>query len=88
MILPAYSQTEQPALIPFKNLFLKIIASWHLLIWMACGSTLAFSKEKAVETPSDPQKVRQILLLLSDQTLRIEKELDEPQEITIYQNRR
>ena len=43
---------------------------------MACGSAPAFSKEKVVEPPSDPQKIRQILLLLSDQTLRIQKELD------------
>ncbi len=44
---------------------------------MACGNAHALSKEKAVEPPSDPQKIRQILLLLSDQMLRIQKELDD-----------
>jgi hypothetical protein len=59
---------------PLKALLFKIIFP-ALLIWMTCGTTPAFSKEKGVEPPSDPQKIRQILLLLSDQTLRIEKEL-------------
>lgn len=43
---------------------------------MACGSAPALSKEEATDPTGDPQKIRQILLLLSDQTLRIQKELD------------
>jgi hypothetical protein len=58
---------------------------------MACGNPPAFSKESAVEPSSDPQKIRQILLLLSDQTLRIQKELDDlknmPSTITINKRR-
>ena len=59
---------------PLKALLYKIIFP-VLLIWMTCGTAPALSKEKGVETLSDPQKIRQILLLLTDQTLRIEKEL-------------
>lgn len=44
---------------------------------MTCGNAPALSNEKAGEIPSDPQKIRQILLLLSDQMLRIQKELDD-----------
>jgi len=43
-----------------------------LLIGWAADS--AFSQE--TEPPSDPAKIRQILLLLSDQTVRTQKELD------------
>lgn len=43
---------------------------------MTCGAPLAFSKEQGVEPPSDPQKIRQILILLSDQMLRVQKDLD------------
>ena len=59
-----------------KTLLFKIVLP-VFLIGMVCGSTPALSKEKAVEPPSDPQKIRQILLLVSDQTLRIQKELDD-----------
>ena len=75
MVLPVYSQKEYPVLASARKCFFRILVP-VLLIWMACGHVPAFSKEKAVEQSSDPQKIRQILLLLSDQTLRVEKELD------------
>ena len=47
-----------------------------LLIGMASGANLAFSQEQAAEPAEGPQKIRRILLLLSDQILRVQKELD------------
>ena len=75
MVYPDHSPRKYPVLTSIKKLFFKILFP-ALLIGMACGNVSAFSKEKSGEPPSDPQKIRQILLLLSDQTLRIEKELD------------
>ena len=46
------------------------------LIWMAFGAAFASSQEQESGTPSNPKKIRQILLLVSDQILRIQKELD------------
>ena len=74
MILPAYPRSVYPVSTSIKKSLLKIILL-TLLTWMACGSAPVFSKENAVEPANDPQKIRKILLLLSDQTLRIEKEL-------------
>ncbi len=75
MVHPAHPLKAYPVLASVKALLFKIVFP-ALLIWMACGNAPAFAKEKAVEPPNDPQKIRQILLLLSDQTLRIQKELD------------
>ncbi len=76
MVHPAHPLKAYPVLASVKALLFKILFP-ALLIWMACGSAPAFSNEKAVEPPSEPQKIRQILLLLSDQMLRIQKELDD-----------
>jgi hypothetical protein len=75
MVHPAHPLETNPTRSSVKAFIFKVLFP-ALLFWMACGSTPAFSKEEPVEPPSDPQKVRQILLLLSDQTLRIQKELD------------
>ena len=76
MVYPDHSPRTYPVLTSIKKLFFKILFP-ALLIGVACGNVSAFSKEKSGDPPSDPQKIRQILLLLSDQTLRIEKELDD-----------
>jgi len=76
MVHPAHPLKAYPVLASVKALLFNILFP-ALLIWMACGNAHALSKEKAVEPPSDPQKIRQILLLLSDQMLRIQKELDD-----------
>lgn len=75
MVHPAHPPKAYPVLTSVKGLLFKIFFP-AFLIWIACGNAPVFSNEKAVEAPSDPQKIRQILLLLSDQTLRIQKELD------------
>ena len=75
MVHPTHLHKTYSPLASFKTLLFRILFP-ALLIWMACGTTSAFSKEKAVESPSDPQKIRQILLLLSDQMLRVQKDLD------------
>lgn len=71
----AHPLKPHPVPASIKALLFKIVFP-VFLIWMACGNAPAFSKEEAEERPSDPQKIRQILLLLSDQSLRIQKELD------------
>ncbi len=76
MVYPAHPLQAYPILASVKAFLFKILFP-VFLIGMACGNPPAFSKESAVEPPSDPQKIRQILLLLSDQTLRIQKELDD-----------
>ncbi len=76
MVHPAHPLKAYPVLASVKALLFNILFP-ALLIWMACCNAHALSKEKAVEPPSDPQKIRQILLLLSDQMLRIQKELDD-----------
>ena len=75
MVHPPHSLKMYPIFASVKALLFKIVFPAFLL-WMACGNAPAFSKENALEPPSDPQKIRQILLLISDQTLRIQKELD------------
>ncbi len=75
MAFPAYSPKAYSGFTSFQNLLLKILFS-ALLTGLVCSSIPAFAKEKAEESSSDPQKIRQILILLSDQTLRIQKELD------------
>jgi hypothetical protein len=75
MVHPAHPLKAYPILASVKALLFKIFFP-AFLIWMACGNAPAFSKEEATEVSNDPQKIRQILLLLSDQTLRIQKELD------------
>lgn len=76
MAHPAHPQKTNPILDSAKAFLLQILIP-AFLIWMAFGNAPALSNEKAVEPPSEPQKVRQILLLLSDQMLRIQKELDD-----------
>lgn len=76
MAHPAHLQKTYPILDSAKAFLLQILIP-AFLIWMAFGNAPALSNEKAVEPPSEPQKVRQILLLLSDQMLRIQKELDD-----------
>ncbi len=71
----AHPPQAYPVFASVKALLFKIFLPVFLIV-MACGNAPAFSKEKAVEPASDPQKIRQILLLLSDQTLRVQKELD------------
>ncbi len=74
MVHPTHFPKAHPAPTSLKTLLYKILFT-TLLTGMAFGATPAFSKDKVSETPGDPQKIRQILLLLSDQALRIEKEL-------------
>jgi hypothetical protein len=76
MVYPDHSLRTYPVLASVKKLFFKILFL-VLLIWMACGHASALSKGEPGESSGDPQKIHQILLLLSDQTLRIEKELDD-----------
>jgi len=76
MVHPAHPLKKYPVLASAKRFLFKIFFP-AFLIWVACGNAPAFSNEEAVEASSDPQKIRQILLLLSDQTLRIQKELDD-----------
>ena len=76
MVHPDHSHQIYPTVTSFKAFLFKVFLP-VLLVWMAYGNTPAFSKEKAIEPPDNPQKIRQILLLLSDQTLRIQKELNE-----------
>lgn len=75
MVHPVHSIKPFPVVASIKTLLFKILFP-AFVIWMACGNAPAFSNEKAVVSPSDPQKIRQILLLLSDQMLRIQEELD------------
>jgi hypothetical protein len=75
MVHSAHPLKTNPTRSSVKAFIYKVLLP-ALLIWMACGSGPALSKEEVEEAPSDPQKVRQILLLLSDQTLRIQKDLD------------
>ena len=75
MVHPAQPLKSYPAPASLKAFLFKILFA-VFLIGMACGNTPAFSQDNAVEAPSDPQKIRQILLLLSDQMLRVQKDLD------------
>ena len=75
MHLPVYPQKEIPVLPPIKKFVIRTLLPVFLL-WMACGHVPALSKEDPGNTPDDPQKIRRILLLLSDQILRVQKELD------------
>jgi len=75
MIYSTHPFNVNSSLSPIKALLFKIVFP-VFLIWMAFGAAFAFSQEQESEPPSDPKKIRQILLLVSDQILRIQKELD------------
>ena len=75
MVHSSHSLKTYPVLTTVKALLFKIVFL-TFLIGMVCGNVPAFSKEDASEASSDPQKIRKILLLVSDQALRIQKELD------------
>jgi len=75
MIYSTHPFNTNSSLPPIKALLFKIVFP-ALLIWMAFGAAFAFSQEQESVTPSDPQKIRKILLLISEQTLRIQKKLD------------
>ena len=75
MAHPTYPFKVNSALSPIKSLLFKIVLP-AFLIWMAFGAAFAFSQEQESEPSSDPKKIREILLLVSDQILRIQKELE------------
>jgi hypothetical protein len=75
MVHSSHPFNANSSLSPIKGLLFKIVFP-AFLIWMAFGAAFAFSQEQEPVTPSDPKKIRKILLLVSDQILRIQKELD------------
>jgi hypothetical protein len=75
MVHPVHFPTTDPIHSSARSFLLKILFP-AFLAGIFFITAPAFSQEQAEEPPADPQKIRQILLLLTDQALRIQKELD------------
>ena len=75
MRLLSYPQKEAEVQSPFQKIVIRILLP-ILVLWLACVPVSALSAEDPGESAGDPQKIRRILLLLSDQILRVQKELD------------